>query len=116
LDAEQVEDLRAMVAEMSPGLRELAVAWPPDARVMAREGVELLSPAPGIVGVVHAYYEDGTLGITARLQRTVGPSPHTGAVLHAGQDFTGKCHPDQLELLEEGLVTADDVRAAIESI
>jgi hypothetical protein len=80
---------------------------------MARDGRDLMIPAPGIVGRVYSYYENGNLGILAPKQGQL-TSPITGNT-EDGEMLNGECHPDWLELLECDVITSDDVRAALGS-
>lgn len=109
-------DVRAELREWFEGrpqvVRDLAIAWPPGAVVKATGGRRLMIPAPGMVGQVTSYYEDGTLGVTSQTtERRV--SPATGEVVPKDTVLQAACQPDWLEIVELGKVTPNDVRAAL---
>lgn len=91
---------------------ELAIAWPPGCKVTSHEDRPLMIPAPGIVGIVESYFEDGTIGVVAAMQQTRS-SPITGVTVTAGSSIKAQCSPRSLVLLEYDVVTPEDMRAAI---
>lgn len=93
-------------------IHESVEMWPPTCKVTSTMEKPLLCPAPGIVGEVMSYCEDGTIGVAAPILNDL-TSPITGQTVKAGEWIKGECDPSSLVLLEYGDVTPDDVRAAI---
>lgn len=108
---DKIAVLREWLADR-PAVHDLVVEWPPLARVRAREGRSLMIPAPGVIGQVNSYFEDGNLGVIAPMAATL-TSPVTGVTVSAGELISGECEPAWLELVEYGDFTPDDVRAAL---
>lgn len=111
-DEERVA-FRNWVQDRPPAVQQLIRDWPPGAKVMAAEDVELAVPAPGIVGRVNSYFEDGSLGIIAPVQHMMA-SPLTGTIIDMGEPIKGQCRPEQLVLLEEDFITRHDVEQALQ--
>lgn len=102
--------LRDDLATMPEGIHDLIVEWPPGTKVTSHEDHPLMFPAPGIVGYVVSYFEDGNIGVLAPAERSI-TSPITGETVKQGEMVTGECKPEWLVFLEHGPVTPDDVRA-----
>lgn len=92
-----------------PAIHELAIAFPPGCKVTSREDAPLLVPAPGTIGIVISYYEEGLVGVVAELDRDV-TSPVSGVTLEKGEPLKGQCDPGRLVLVECDSLTQDDVR------
>lgn len=118
LTDEQRAEFRAWLLER-PEAHELILAWPPNCKVMAKAGVTLLVPAPGIVGYVVSYYtptEAGgelMVGVAAPMQVNVY-SEITDVAVRSGEWLTGQCKPDQLDFLEHDVITPEDIRGLID--
>lgn len=94
-------------------IHDLVVAWPPGTKVTSHENTPLMVPAPGIVGVVVSWFENGTVGVDAPMAETL-TSPITGHTVKRGQTLRGECDPDKLVFLEYGEWTPDQMRVAVE--
>lgn len=93
-------------------IHALAVEWPPASKVRAQEGRVLIAPAPGVIGTITSYFEDGSIGVAAPMAATV-VSPITGETAEVGEVIQGNCEAEWLELVEFGPFTPDDVRSAL---
>lgn len=85
------------VRERPEVVQRLIVDWPPEASVIARPGREFFIPAPGVIGRVASWHEDGYVGVEA-------PSPyarrgHGGAVVHSGTLLRAAVHPRDLVIV-----------------
>lgn len=94
-------------------IHELMLAWPPGTKVTSREDAPLMIPAPGLVGVVVSWFENGTVGVEAPMAATL-TSPITGYTAEQGQTIRGECDPTRLEILEYDQWTPEDVQAALD--
>jgi len=81
-----------------PEIQELMVLFPLGATVRTKEGVRLLCPAPGTRGTVVSWFEAGTVGVVAQMQRYI-ESPITGRSLDKGDSVKGECLADHLEVV-----------------
>ena len=77
-------------------VQELLKMFPPGCKVRAREGVSLITPAPGKAGRVVSWTEDGSVSVVV-----------------PGDDTRGFCDPDWLEVVEfeEGMTSKDVAEA-----
>lgn len=115
---ELVAWLRARPEPVQKLMRE----FPPECKVMAREGVELMVPAPGVVGTVTSWFEDGTLGVDAPLQAAglarglaIAAAHGREVEAHEHQTFHAQqVRPDQIEHLEDGPITREQVAAILD--
>jgi hypothetical protein len=116
---EMVEWLRSRPEPVQKLMRE----FPPECKVMARESVELMVPAPGVVGTVTSWFEDGTLGVDAPLQaeglaRGLAIAAEHGREVEAHEHQTfhaQQVRPDQIEHLEDGPISRAEVAAILDS-
>lgn len=94
---EQETELREWFLSRPPSIKEAILKFPPGC--MVRATVPLGVPAPGYVGEVVSYIESGADGRTGcRVRgRWQGMGPFTDA----------HCNIDDLELVEEGVVTRE---------
>lgn len=111
MDDAELADLRDALASLPNGVHDLVIEWPPGTKVTSHEDHPLMIPAPGIVGYVVSYFDDGNVGVIAPMQGTV-TSPITGITVKDGELIRGECKPELLVFLEHGVVTPEDVRAA----
>lgn len=78
-----------------PVIQDLLRRFPPQAKVKTKPGVRLIVPAPGIVGVVNSYFEDGMVSVIAPMPKAL-TSPITKATLQEGEMVTGEVSdPDE---------------------
>lgn len=80
-------------------VQETIKRLPPGCSVRAVEGRVLLAPAPGVVGQVASYFEDGSVSVTAPMAETL-TSPITGNTVEEGEYVGGQCDPEWLEVVE----------------
>lgn len=86
--------------------------WPPAAAVRAIDGVTLLVPAPGVLGFVNGYVEDGSLIVVA--PATIPHPVHGWGATQPGEMLQAHVEPSMLILVSEGDVTRDMIAAALE--
>ena len=111
MDTDQLPLLADWLADRE-AIHDLARAWPPGSKVTSHEDAPLLIPAPGIVGKVYSYFEDGLIGVLAPMATTL-TSPLTGNTAREGELMKAQCAPHKLVLLEYGPVTPEDIRDAL---
>jgi hypothetical protein len=111
---EIVSDLRDWLGPLPKSVQILARLWPPGCYVQAHEGKKLIVPAPGIVGEVYSYFENGTLGVVADLPE--GFETETDEQFEEGEVVAGQCDPDWLEIVEYGPITAGMVAEALDGV
>jgi hypothetical protein len=90
LGAVEARPAERWVATRPHPVRRLMRDFPPSARVVARPGRAFMVPAPGVVGRVSSYFEDGTVGVVAPL-----PAGITNR-LGVGPLVSGQCPPEAL--------------------
>lgn len=104
LTDEQRDDLRDMLAQMSPACREAARRVPPMATVRAKPGRVFVIPAPGVDGTATSYFEPNLVMVTAPLaEQQVN---YAGEVIAAGTMLRAQLHVEDLDVIDEGPVGA----------
>lgn len=79
-------------------VQRLLRQWPPGTQVKAREGRELVVPAPGMVGRVVSWTEDGDLGVVAE----------------GGGSIRATCDPEWLEAIGYPSVTPAQIATILD--
>jgi hypothetical protein len=100
---EQERELREWVVSRPTSIQDVMRKFPPGCTVRAT--VALGIPAPGCIGQVVSYIEpgkDGRAGVRVH-GRWNGIGPFMGA----------HCNADELELVEEGIVTREQIDAIL---
>jgi len=111
------ERLRQWLGAMPTTLHQLIEDFPPLSRVEAKLGVVLLIPAPGVVGAVISYTNDGFLGVRAPIGATV--TNQQGETIPAGTVLSAPCKPSEMRYIGPGgpnQITKADVKKVRESL
>lgn len=101
LTAEQRDgDVAAWIRSRPPEVQALIRRFPPMCLVEAVPGRLLYVPAPGVIGVVASYFENGTVKVEA-------PGP-------AGEPASALCEADWLEFVWDGPISREQVAAILD--
>lgn len=91
------DETREWIRSRPPEVQESMKRWPPVCRVRAKADKMLHVPAPGVIGRVVSWYENGNLGVVAE----------------GGGELRGECEPGWLELVEYDTLTPAGIEEAL---